>query len=69
MRGISGISGSQITHNAIIIAKFKNAESPTKFFYLSAGIVPDGIFPGNLTIGNSVFHKWRILFDDSINLA
>jgi hypothetical protein len=69
IKRISGISGSQIIHDAIITAKFKGAKGLTKFFHLSAGIVPDGIFPGNLTICNSVFHKWRISFDNSINLA
>jgi hypothetical protein len=69
MRGIGGIGGPQITHDAIVTAKFKGAEGPTKSFHLSAGVVPDGTFPGDLTIGNSVFHKWRISFDGSIDLA
>jgi hypothetical protein len=69
MRGISGIAGPRISHDTLVTAKFDSTEGPTASFSLSAGVVPDGTFPGDLTIGNSVFHKWRLSFDGIVDLA
>jgi hypothetical protein len=68
MKKIDGIAGPQINYDIIIIAKFDSIKGPTTFFSLSAGVVPNDTFLGNLTIGNSVFHKWRISFDGDVKL-
>jgi hypothetical protein len=38
-------------------------------FSVFCGIIPDGTFPGDLTLGKSVFYKWRISFDGNVDLA
>jgi hypothetical protein len=68
MKGIGGIAGPQINHDTVVTAKFDSTKGPTTSFSLSAGVVPDDTFPGDLTIGNSVFHKWRISFDGDVKL-
>jgi hypothetical protein len=69
MKGISGIAGPQIHHDTVLTARFESTQGLTPFFSVSCGVVPDGTFTGDLTLGKSVFHKWRISFDGNVDLA
>jgi hypothetical protein len=52
-------SGPSVLHDAIVIGRFLTFEGKSKFFAVTCGVVPDGIFPGDVTFGKSVFHKWE----------
>jgi hypothetical protein len=65
MKRIDGIANPRINYDTVI-AKFDSTKGPTTSFSFSADVVPDDTFPGDLTIGNSVFHKWRISFDGDV---
>jgi hypothetical protein len=41
----------------------------TLLFSVFYGVVPDSTFPGDLTFGKSVFHKWRLGFNGNVDLA
>lgn len=60
MKGIGG-PGPRIQQDVLITARFRLKDtSYTHEFTVSAGVVPDGTFPGELTLGKSVFHKLGI---------
>jgi hypothetical protein len=65
---LGGIAGPQINYDTVVTAKFNSTKGRTTFFLFFAGVVPDDTFPGDLTISNSVFHKWRISFDGDVKL-
>jgi hypothetical protein len=68
IKEINGITGPQISYDTVITAKFNSTKGLITSFSLFAGVVPDDTFPDDLTIGNSVFHKWRISFDGDVKL-
>jgi hypothetical protein len=68
-RAIGGLAGPKVSRDTVITAKFASKTGFTALFLMSYGIVSDGIFPGDLTFGKSVFHKWRLAFDGNISLA
>lgn len=65
---ISGIGrkGPRVTKDALISAQFQlNSLSHSKWttpFTISVGILPDNTFPGDLTLGQSIFHALGLQF-------
>jgi hypothetical protein len=60
--GVGG-TGPQINHNAIITGRFQTTQGMNKSFAVFCGIVPDGTFPGDVTLGKGIFHKWGLTCD------
>jgi hypothetical protein len=60
---ITGVKefGPSVLHDAIVTGRFLTSESKSKFFAVTCGVVPDGIFSGDITFGKSVFHKWEFI--------
>jgi hypothetical protein len=54
-------SGSSVLYDAIVIGKFLTFEGKNRFFAVTCGVAPDGIFPGDVTFGKSVFYKWEFI--------
>lgn len=59
MAGIGG-HGPRVTHDAIIKAQFYSAtkldSNWSTTITVSVGVTPDNIFPGDLTLGQTMFH-------------
>ena len=60
--GVGG-RGPKVTYDAVIDLFFDSCGPDADAFQIVAGIVPDGHFPGDLTIGESVHHElgWTAL--------
>ncbi|KAI1005109.1 hypothetical protein K3495_g3112 [Podosphaera aphanis] len=58
-RGISG-SGPKVTKEVIVRARFVTTIGYSKFFDVSCGVVANDTFPGDLTLGKSIFDKFGI---------
>jgi hypothetical protein len=69
LRGIGGLAGPKVSRDTVVTTRFTSKIGLTASFLIRCGVVPDGIFPGDLTLGKSVFHKWRLAFDGDISLA
>jgi hypothetical protein len=54
-------SGPSVLHNAIVTGRFLTSESKSKSFAVTCGVIPDSIFPGDIILGKSVFHKWEFI--------
>ncbi|KAI0995043.1 hypothetical protein K3495_g13137 [Podosphaera aphanis] len=68
MTGVGG-SGPLVSHDTIISFQFKTPESWSNIVKVSCGIVPDNTFPGDLTLGKSVFHFLNISFNKDNSLT
>jgi hypothetical protein len=60
MTGMGGF-GPSVLHDAIVTGRFLTSESKSKPFTVTYGVIPDGTFPGDVTFGKSVFHKWKFI--------
>jgi hypothetical protein len=56
MRSVGG-KGPSVTYDALIVARFLTTTGFNDSFELAAGVIPNGTFPGDLTIGKEVCHK------------
>jgi hypothetical protein len=56
-----GGSGPSVLYNAIVTGRFLASEGKSKSFAVTCGVIPDGIFLGDVTFGKSVFHKWEFI--------
>jgi hypothetical protein len=43
-------SGPSVLHDAIVTGKFLTSEGKSKSFAVTCGVVPDGTFPGDVTV-------------------
>jgi hypothetical protein len=57
--GVGGL-GPRIKRDAVVTAQFFTTTGKSTSFSVTCGVVPDGTFPGDLTLGKSVFHKWGV---------
>lgn len=57
MRGIDE-TGPKVQQDVLITACFQVTGGYAQLFTISTGVVPDGMFPGDLTVGKSVFHEF-----------
>lgn len=60
--GIGG-KGPKITQDVLIQTQFLTTDkSWSPVLSISAGILPDGTFPGELTLGHTIFHSLGLLY-------
>ncbi|MGI4816395.1 MAG: reverse transcriptase family protein, partial [Janthinobacterium lividum] len=62
LTGVGGDSGPSITKDVLVTACFKAKDGWSVPFSISAGVVTDGTFPGDMVLGRSVFHNFSINF-------
>lgn len=68
MTGVGG-KGPRVEYDAVVEAQFKTETGLTEPFTISVGVVPDGTFPGDLTLGKGVFHQWQLLCHKDGNIS
>ncbi|VCU39048.1 Bgt-20390-2 [Blumeria graminis f. sp. tritici] len=61
-----GSRGPTISEDVLVSTQFflspPNNQKFSSPFTISAGVVPDGTFPGDLTLGQTVFHAFGLEF-------
>jgi hypothetical protein len=65
MRGVGG-KGPSVIYDALIMARSLTTTGFSNSFELATGVVPDGTFSGDLTIGKRICHKWEYSLSDNI---
>ncbi|RKF83718.1 hypothetical protein GcM3_009046 [Golovinomyces cichoracearum] len=62
LRGVGGRDGPTVREQTTVEIKFQIKNSWTEVFSIICGIVPDGTFPTELTLGRKVIHKLGIYY-------
>ncbi|RKF62650.1 hypothetical protein GcC1_145007 [Golovinomyces cichoracearum] len=60
MIGVGGV-GPRIIRDVLLTGRFISTTGKSNVFRVSCAIVPDHTFPGDLTLGKGIFHKWGIM--------
>ncbi|KAF2862040.1 hypothetical protein K470DRAFT_263171 [Piedraia hortae CBS 480.64] len=64
MSGIEG-KGPHVGQDVMVTAQISVRGGWSTCFTVSCGVVPNGTFPGELTLGRSVFHRWGVTWKGS----
>lgn len=62
LRGVGGRDGPTVTEQTNVEIKFQVKDSWTEIFSIICGIVPDGTFPAELTLGRQAIHKLGVYY-------
>ncbi|KAI1003039.1 hypothetical protein K3495_g5163 [Podosphaera aphanis] len=65
MTGVGGI-GPRVNRDVLLTGQFITTSGLSNIFRVSCGIVPDNTFPGDLTLGKGIFHKWSAVCNGDI---
>ncbi len=57
LRGVGGSDGPVISEDCAVAVRFATGQGWTRYITIICGIVPDGTFPGPLTVGREALHQ------------